>query len=414
MLFIGRFPETVDKRRYLFHDGFASNLPGNADRDGGTMKLSISKVQLLIGLQRVQNVVERRTTMPILSNALLKTDTDALSLSATDLEVGIQSILPARIQEAGALTVRARSLLDIVRELPDTEVQIQSKDGNRVEIRANKSVFNVLALPAEDFPEIPGFSSEESQNFVRMNGTAIMSMLDKTLYAASTDEARYHLNGVFFETLQEGQQRLFRMVATDAHRLSLVDTAEALFDNEAWRLFADGIIVPRKGLNELRRLLAEGKDDFLVTIRGRMLFVKRDSIFLSMRLIEGKYADYRRIIPDKTALGVTLPREELLASLKRISLMSSDKSRSVTFSLTPGSLQLSSQSPELGDAKEEISIDYSGEELRIGFNSRYLIDAVSTIEGENVHLELRGRQNPGVIRSTTGPNHTSVVMPMRI
>jgi len=241
-----------------------------------------------------------------------------------------------------------------------------------------------------------------------------MAMLDKTLYAASTDEARYHLNGVYFETVEEMSKRSFRMVATDAHRLSMVDNSEALFDENAWRLFKEGIIVPRKGLNELRRLLSEGKEDFLVTIKGRMLFVRRDNIFLSMRLIEGKYADYRRIIPDPLSSAIRLEREPFLASLKRISLMSSDKSRSVTFSLNPGMLQLSSQSPELGDAKEEISIDYEGEELKIGFNSRYLIDAVSTIEGEKILLELRGKQNPGVIRSLNGANHTSVVMPMRI
>lgn len=379
------------------------------------MKFKISKSQMLLGLQRVQNVVERRTTMPILSNALLKTESSGLSLAATDLEVGIQSLLNAEINEPGAITVKARSLLDIVRELPDTEIQFHTKENNRLEITARRTVFNILGLPAEDFPEIPGFTSEETQQFVRMNGTAVMAMLDKTLYAASNDEARYHLNGVYFETLEEESKRIFRMVATDAHRLALVDNPDALFDENAWRLFKDGIIVPRKGLNELRRLLSEGKEDFFVTIKGRMLFVKRDNIFLSMRLIEGKYADYRRIIPDRASVSaIAIDREVFLASLKRISLMSSDKSRSLTFNLTPGVLQLSSQSPELGDAKEEITVDYEGEEFRIGFNSRYLIDAVSTIEGDKVLLELRGKQHPGVIRSSEGFNHTSVVMPMRI
>jgi DNA polymerase III subunit beta len=378
------------------------------------MKLTISKAQMLVGLQRVQNVVERRTTMPILSNALLKTETGALSLSATDLEVGIQSLLPAEIKEPGSITVKARSLLDIVRELPDTDIQFQTRENSRLEITAKKSVFNILGLPAEDFPEVPTFSSEETQTFVRMNGSAVVAMLDKTLYAASTDEARYHLNGVFFETLEEADKRLFRMVATDAHRLALVDNPGALFDESAWRLFKDGVIVPRKGLNELRRLLAEGKEDFFVTIKGRMLFVKRDGIFLSMRLIEGKYADYKRIIPKQAEGPISVDREAFLASLKRVSLMSSDKSKSVTFSLKPGILTISSQSPELGDALEELSVEYQGEDLRIGFNSRYLIDAVSSMEGEQVLLELRGKQNPGVIRSSQGANHTSVVMPMRI
>ncbi len=352
--------------------------------------------------------------MPILSNALLKTESNGLSISATDLEVGIQSILPGEVLDGGSITVKARSLLDIVRELPDTNITFQTKENSRLEITANRSVFNILGLPAEDFPEVPGFSTEDHKQFVRMNGTAVMSMLDKTLYAASTDEARYHLNGVYFETLEDENKRLFRMVATDAHRLSMVDNPDALFDDNAWRLFKEGVIVPRKGLTELRRLLAEGKEDFFVTIKGRMLFVKRDQIFLSMRLIEGKYADYRRIIPDLSTQAISLDREPFLASLKRISLMSSDKSRSVTFSLSPGVLQLSSQSPELGDAREEISIEYSGEELKIGFNSRYLIDALSTLEGEKILLEVRGKQNPGVIRSSEGLSHTNVVMPMRI
>lgn len=378
------------------------------------MKLAIPKAQLLLGLQRVQNVVERRTTMPILSNALLKAESNGLALAATDLEVGIQSILASEVLETGAITVKARSLLDIVRELPETTIKLQTKENNRLEIAANRSVFNILGLPAEDFPEIPGFSQEESLNYVRMNGAAILAMLDKTLYAASTDEARYHLNGVFFETVEYQDKRYFRMVATDAHRLSLVDNADALFDESAWRLFREGVIVPRKGLLELRRLLSEAKDDFFVNIRGKMLFVKRENLLLSMRLIEGKYADYKRIIPEKAPDAIAVEREPFLAALKRISLMSSDKSRSVTFSLAPGILQLSSQSPELGDAKEEVSIEYNGEELKIGFNSRYLLDAISTMEGEKVLLELKGKQSPGVIRSSEGANHTSVVMPMRI
>lgn len=380
------------------------------------MKFTISKTDMLLGLQRVQNVVERRTTMPILSNALIKVENNTLLLSATDLEVGIQSLLPATVKEKGAITVKARSLLDIVRELPDTHISFQTKENSRLEITAKKSVFNILGLPAEDFPEIPGFNSEETIPFIRMNGKTIIKMLDKTLYAASTDEARYHLNGVYFEAVEDKAkaQKVFRMVATDAHRLALVDSFEALFEDSSWKMFQEGIIVPRKGLNELRRLLSEGVDDFFVSIKGKMLLVKREGLFLSMRLIEGKYADYRRIIPETGTPGIKVDKESFLASLKRISLMSSDKSRSLTFNLSPGILQLSSQSPELGEAQEEIAIDYQGETMRIGFNSRYLIDAVSSIEGDNVVLELKGKQNPGVIRSCTGDNHTSVVMPMRI
>lgn len=379
------------------------------------MRFSISKDEILLGLQRVQTVVERRTTMPILSNALIKTELKGISLSATDLEVGIQSSLEAEIEENGAITVKAKSLLDIVRELPETKVHFETKENNRLVIKAKKSVFNILGLPAEDFPDLPGFSTLDESQFIRMNGAAVLGMLDKTLYASSSDEARYHLNGVFFEVCESASEKQFRMVATDAHRLALVDNNDALFDNNAWKLFKDGIIVPRKGLFELRKLLSEGKkEDFFIAIKGKMLLVKQDNIFLSMRLIEGKYADYRRIIPDKTEVSLSLKKDDFLASLKRIALMSGDKSRSVTFTLEPGILHVSSQSPELGDANEELSVDYEGEKLKIGFNSRYLIDALSTIEGESVVLELRGQQNPGVIRSTDGSNHTSVVMPMRI
>lgn len=380
------------------------------------MKFTVSKQDMLLGLQRVQNVVERRTTMPILSNALLKAENSTLTLSATDLEVGIQSLLPATVIDKGAITVKAKSLLDIVRELPETQISFQTKENSRLEITAKKSVFNIVGLPAEDFPEIPGFNSEDEISFVRMNGKTILKMLEKTLYAASTDEARYHLNGVYFETVEDTAKpkKAFRMVATDAHRLALVDSFEALLEEGSWKLFQEGIIVPRKGLNELRRLLSEGVEDFFVSIKGKMLLVKRQGLFLSMRLIEGKYADYRRIIPGIHPSPIQINKEAFLASLKRISLMSSDKSRSLTFSLSPGILQLSSQSPELGDAQEEIAIDYQGEEMKIGFNSRYLMDAISSIEGENVILELKGKQSPGVIRSCSGDNHTSVVMPMRI
>ena len=222
------------------------------------MKFSITKQDMLLGLQRVQNVVERKTQMPILANALLKTESTGLSISATDLEVGIQSILPGEVMEKGAITVKARSLLDIVRELPEGPIKFQTKENNRLEIAAKKSLFNIVGLPAEDYPEIPGFSSEDPDQFVRMNGTAVGSMLDKTLYAASTDEARYHLNGVFFETVERDGKKMLRMVATDAHRLALVDNPDVLFEEKAWSPFKEGVIVPRKGLNELRRLLSEG------------------------------------------------------------------------------------------------------------------------------------------------------------
>jgi len=379
------------------------------------MKFTISQDNMLLGLQRVQSVVERRTTMPILSNALIRADKNTLTISATDLEVGIQSILPASIEQPGSITIKAKSLLEIVRELSGTEISFETKDNHRLEIKARKSTFNLLGLPAEDFPEIPGFSSEQSLPFVRMNGTAMTAMLDKTLYAASNDEARYHLNGVYFETLtNEQRKRVFRMVATDAHRLALVDYPDALFDDSAWQMFENGVIVPRKGLNELRRLLSEDKEDFFAAIKDKMLFIKRDNIFLSMRLIDSKYADYRRIIPEAAEKAIELERDAFLASLKRVSLLASDKSRSLTIEVNPGVLQLSSHSPELGDASEEIPVEYDGDSQRMGFNSRYLIDAISTMEGDHVILELKGKQSPGVLRSTAGHNHTSVIMPMRI
>jgi len=189
-----------------------------------------------------------------LGTYLIKTEAAGISLAATDLEVGVQSMLDAKVDGEGAITVKARSLLDIVRELPNADITFQSKENSRLEIRAKRSVFNILGLSAEDFPEIPGFSSIEQDTFVRMNGEAVFKMLDKTLYAVSTDEARYHLNGVYFEAVEEGGQENFRMVATDAHRLALVDNLDALFDGKALGMFKEGVIVPRKGLQELRRL----------------------------------------------------------------------------------------------------------------------------------------------------------------
>lgn len=378
------------------------------------MKFSIKKHDLLIGLQRLQNVVERKTAMPILSNALITANKRGVSLLATDLEVCIQSMLSAEILEVGSITVKARSLLDIVRELPETTIRFVDNDNYRLEITANKSVFNVNGISAEHFPDIP-ILDEEDKTFVRMNGEYVNDMLEKTLYAASLDESRYYLNGIFFEPLEEpNKKRSLRFVATDAHRLSYVDCEDALFDDKAWKLFQEGVIVPRKGLTELKRLLLEGNDDFFVTIKDRLLFIKREQTWISMKLIEGKYADYRRIIPECSMNPIPVQKELFLASLKRISLMSNDKSRSVTMSLSNGMMQLSSQSPELGEAKEEINIDYTGEEFKISFNSKYLIDALATMDGEIVHLEVRDKQSPGTLKSTEGINHRCVIMPMRV
>jgi len=378
------------------------------------MELKIGAADLARALGRSQGIVERKSTMPILSHVLLEARKgNVLHVSATDLDLSVSSEHPCDAVKEGALAIPAKSLFEIVRSLPPTEkVSLKKAGNNYLELRCGPSEFRIVGLPAEDFPALPKF---EKVAFVDVVPAELLAQIDCTAFAASSDETRYNLNGVFFEP----QGPVLRMVATDGHRLALSE--KPLAGDYALKR---GVILPRKGLNELKKLLGETIEAAEPTAEAssRLGFAENSAIFrrpnviLAMRLIEGLFPDYKQVIPKQGEKILKVGRLRFLETLRRVSLLSSDKSHAVKLELSPGLLKVLSQNPDLGEAKEEVPVEYGGEALKIGFNARYLTDVVQALKSDDVQLELADDLSPGVLRGA-GPEdagYTAVVMPMRI
>jgi DNA polymerase-3 subunit beta len=372
------------------------------------MMVEIEKKDLISLIGKTQNIVEKRTTMPILVNVLLEAGQNRLKVFATDLEVSLTDEVAVKKEKAGRVAVNARNLFDIVKELADGPIQLLKKENNWLEIRQNKSVFNIVGISADEYPLFPSYTT---QDFMKIEAEVLSDMIEKTIYSVSTDETRYHLNGVYFERQMQQGQEVYRMVATDGHRLSLVDrTAQ----QKSSSLPSQGVIIPRKGLYEIRKLLDSVTGQFEMAIEGSQLIVRHGSTVLMVRLIEGKYPNYQQLIPQNLNRQVMIHRETLLASLKRVSLLSNQKYKGVTLALSEGRLEISSNNPELGDAKEEIEVNYSGPDLKIGFNARYILDVLGSLDEAEVDLHLNDHLSPGLMRPHNDPSYTCVVMPMRI
>ena len=368
------------------------------------MKFTIHRDSLLDALQKTQSVVEKKNTVQILANLLCHVKGDTLSVSATDLEVGIKLALPVEEAQEGRITLPAKQFLDIVKELPSKPITVSSKDNNWIELVCGKSKFNVVSLSADEYPSLPVFEEKE---YFEARVDALCGMIDRTHFAVSTDATRYHLNGVFFEHLENN---IMRMTATDGHRLSLED-------QEVFKTLPElkrGVIIPKKGLMELRKLLTEADSSVGLAFERGYLFAKMENSYLFIRLIEGEYPDYRPVIPKNTDKSVKMNREEFVSALKRVSLLAHEKSRGVKLSLSAGNLVIFSSNPDMGEAREEIDVEYPGEPIDVGFNAKYLLDCLSVMEAETLEFRFKDRLSPGLLQAADQRNHTYVIMPMRI
>ncbi len=375
------------------------------------MELKIAAQDLARALGRSQGIVEKKSTMPILSHVLLEAKNGTeLHVSATDLDLAVSSEHACEVLKEGAVAVSARHLYEIVRSLPEQQVVLKRAANNYLEVRSGPSEFRIVGLPAEDFPALPRF---ERVPFVAVDAAAVLEMIERTAFAVSTDETRYNLNGVFFEPAQGA----VRMVATDGHRLSLCE--KPIAGDFALKR---GVILPRKGLQELRKLLAEAAEGGEEKPEARLGFVENSAVFrrpgvvLVMRLIEGMFPDYRQVIPKQGEKVLAVGRQRFLETLRRISLLSTDKAHAVKLELGKGLLKVQSQNPDLGEAREEVPVEYAGDALKIGFNARYIMDVLGVLRSDDVALELADDLSPGVLkgRGEADQGFTAVVMPMRI
>jgi DNA polymerase-3 subunit beta len=368
------------------------------------MKLSISKEQLINGLQAVQNVVSARTTLPILSNVLLRAEGNRLELTATDLDVTIVCPVEANVSRPGGTTLPVKRFSGIVRELSAAAIELEVDEKQACMITAGPSFYKINGLAPEEFPPLPKFAEKRR---ITIPQDKLKSMLRRTSFAISTDETRFVLNGIFFSL----KEHKITMVATDGRRLALVD--------EELDIPADSdgeFIVPTKAINELNRLLSTSGQVEIKFTENQAAFALQGetgaSVLIISKLIEGNYPNYRQVIPAETKERVALAREELLHALRRAEIMTSEKSNSVKLSFAKNNLAITANTPEVGEGRESIAINYKGPDISIAFNPVYLMDPLKALENDEVYLELIDELSPGVLK-VNGP-FLYVLMPMRM
>ncbi len=374
------------------------------------MKIDFDRNTVIKILQRAGTVSEKKTTMPILGNLLLEARKGELRVSATDLELSVQSCCPAQVQEEGKTCAPAQHLIGIVRELPEAKVQLKRAENDWLTLTSGKATFRIAGIAAEEFPKT---SNAEEFSFQKMSSETLRQAIERTLFAASTDEMRHNLNGCMVQTLKgKGKESIFQMVATDGHRLALF--ARELSSSENFAL-PKGAILPRKGLAELRKLLTEDPSSHVeVAVANGVAAFRIQGSLLSMKLVVGDFPDYSAVIPKNNKRRLMVNRTKLAESLKRVSLLSEGKSKCVKFGITPTGIHLAANSPELGEAEEEIGAEFDGEKMEIGFNARYVLDSLSAVESDRVVIELDHDQSPGIVRPPDDPHSLGVIMPMRI
>ncbi len=367
------------------------------------MNLTITKDQIIAGLQAVQNVVSNRTTLPILSNVLIRAEGSHVEFTATDLDITVACKVEAKVSKPGATTLPVKKLFGIVREL-NGEIEIETDEKNISCIRSGASFFKIHGLGADEFPPLPKFKDEKKVTQPQEN---IRAMIRKTSFAVSTDESRYVLNGIFV-SLKEGKMTL---VATDGRRLALVDEEVDISEKSAGEF-----IVPAKAIYELNRLLQDKGEVELKFGENQASFALKNengfSVLLITKLIEGNYPNYRQVIPGEAKERIAVGREELQQALRRAEIMTSEKANSVRLTFGKNVLTITANSPEVGEARETMAINYKGKELAIAFNPRYLIDPLNALTEDEVFIELIDELSPGVIK-INGP-FLYVVMPMRL
>jgi len=368
------------------------------------MKFKIDKLDFMKMLQKIQGIVEKRTTMPILANVALSAASGRINVMATDLEVFIKDSVEAEVTEDGDITVNARKLFEIVKELPGEEISVSAGDDDKMTVKAAKARFNIMGLPMKDFPVFPEVAEEDLET---IEGETLREMIDKTSFAVSTDETRYNINGF----LLERDDKVLRMVATDGHRLALIEKEDVKGISGADK---HGVLLPRKGVMEFRRLLEEKEGEFKLGITEKSAVMKRDETVIITRLLEGEFPDYGKVIPKGNDKLVKAGRSSLIGSLKRVSILSTDKVKGVKFEFSPSRLVVSSSSPEIGEATEDLEVDYQGEEIEISFNARYLIDMLEAVDEEEITIRMKDSLLPGVVQPVGSKGYTYVIMPMRL
>jgi len=371
------------------------------------MEIQMSREDLFKVISRVQNIIEKRSTMPILSTVLFTAESGTLSVSATDLEVGFQQKLPAKVIEEGSITLSGRKIFEILRESNSESISIKEKENNWIFISDGNARYNLGSLPADEYP---GVVEPEELMEIDVDGELISEMIDKTVYAVTAEEAGYKLSGIFTEVVDGELGKMLRMVATDGHRLSMIDKYVDMVDNLD---LSTGIMIPKKAMIEISKLGSEfGKISF--GIRDKYCIVKKDNILLNVRLLESKFPDYRAVILKDTPILLYLQRNLLLESMRRMLILSNERYRAVKVTLDGNRLELVSTNPDLGNVQENLPIEYDGSKIEVGFNPRYFVDALQAMESQEITLGFKDESKPCILKGEADAGFLALMMPMRL
>ena len=365
------------------------------------MQLIFTKEDLFRCIQVLQGVAAGRNTLPILSNVLIRAVDGQIEIAATDLEVSIQTMVPGTIIDEGAITVSARKLSEIVRELPDQEIRLATTANDRIEITCGEGVYKIIGLPDDEFPELPSITD----GFFTIDGEVLCSMIDKTEFSASTEETRYFLNGLYFDLTPE----ITQIVATDGRRLAIA-SSDTLIPPPQEPI---GVIVPLKAVREITRTFAESAEVKVCLLENQIIFADDDST-LTSRLVEGEYPKYQQIIPSDNEIHLTLNVEKMLGGLRRVALLSNPKTYSIRLDIQDGKARISAKTPELGEAYETVDVESGDGEIQIAFDARFLVEAVGHIQAEDFRLELKDSLSAAVLKPVGDDGHLCLIMPMRL
>lgn len=385
------------------------------------MEITIPKTELAKLLHITSAIAEKKTTMPILGNLLLSAEEKTLRVTASDVEITAVATGSAQVKKKGAITVPSKMFGDLVRELPEGDVTIRTGERDRVEVIAGTSKLKIMGVSSDEYP-VP--TSIGLATKCKISAKALAEMINNTLYAVSLDEGRYNMNGVCMELVKEGKSAAVRMVATDGHRLAMITRPIAGVDFTALKpkgsakseATLDHAIVPRKGIAEVRKALETvGDVEVGVDVVGGFLVVESGSWKLVVQLLDSEFPNYEQVVPKAAGTKIAVLSSQLAHALKRVSLVVSDKNKGVRFDFFSNLMRISSSSPEVGEAQEELEIQYKGREFSVGFNARYIIDALATVgENQPYILELAGETGPGKMYAEADESAIAVVMPLRL
>lgn len=367
------------------------------------MNLKAERSELLNGLTKVQTVVEKKSTMPIISNVLLEASDKQLNLIATDLEVALKITVPAQVEEPGKITVSARKLYEIIREIPNPEIELSEGEGSRIRILSGRIFYNLFGLPAEQFPALP---VHEDIKEINIFSETLIELINKTIFSVSLEDTRFNLTGIHIEKLEDK----LRMVSSDGHRLSLM---EMIVPGVKKLDLASGVLLPRKGAREILKL-CESQNEISIGFKEKLCMVRSAGTKILTRLIDGEFPDYKEIISTDGGRDAVADRRSLLETLRRTSILATDKYKAVSFNFDRDRLELISVNPDLGDSKEEVDLDYKGEAFSINFNMHYLIHVLEVMKSEKVSLQMENESSPCMIKGNEDQGFLGIVMPMRI